>query len=157
MSIRYIECLKPQGLLAIQALLKPDDDIDKRLMESYNSSLSVSSGGPKVTFVEEQDINVLLARCNFSDVEVKLVPVTTYYDSFADFSAWYSATLYTDINELPDRQMLEDFKMSVTLPDSRVKSTIRLILVKARKDVTMNEISVPEVEQITDNSRVYEQ
>ena len=58
----------------------------------------------------------------------------TYFDSFDDFAAWWSASAYTDISELPDKQVLEYFKKKIILPDGRVKMTMKLIQVKGRKD-----------------------
>ena len=85
---KAFESLKPQGLLAIQSAPSQDDDIYRRIKESYNSFKT----GPKATFVEEQDIKVLLAKYNFSDVETKLVNDCTYFNSFDDFAAWWSAS-----------------------------------------------------------------
>ena len=98
------ESLKPQGSLAIQSVATSDDEIDRRMLESYNSRSS-----NKITYVDEQDMKPLLARFNFSDVETKLTNEYTYYDSFADYAAWWSATAHTDVNETPDKQALEDF------------------------------------------------
>ena len=132
---KAFESLKPQGLLAIQGLLKLDDEIYNRMKKSYNSR--PSNTGPKVTYLEEPDMKALLARFNFSDVETKLVNECSYFDSFADFAAWWLATAHTDINETPDKQALEDFKKKIILPDGRVKMTFKIIQIKARKDFAL--------------------
>ena len=129
---KAFESLKPQGLVAIQSDPTQDDDIYRRIKESYNSRST--NAAPKGTFVEEQGIKALLARYNFSDVETKLVNDCSYFDSFDDFAAWWSASAYTDINELPDKQVLEDLKKKIILSDGRVKMTMKLIQVKGRKD-----------------------
>ena len=132
---KAFESLKPQGFLAIQGLPRLDDEIDRRMLESYNSRSS--NTGPKITYVEEPDMKALLARFNFSDVETKLVNECSYFDSFADFAAWWLATAHTDINETPDKQALEDFKKKIILPDGRVKMTFKIIQIKARKDFAL--------------------
>ena len=132
---KAFESLKPQGFLAIQGGPKQDDEIYSRITESYNSKSS--NTGPKITFVDEQDIKALLTTSNFSDVETKLVNECSYFDSFDDFAAFWSASAYTDINELPDKQALEDFKKKIILPDGRVKMTYKIIQIKARKDVAL--------------------
>ena len=132
---KAFESLKPQGFLAIQSLPTSDDEIDRRMLESYNSRSS--NTGPKITYVDEQDMKPLLARFNFSHVETKLTNECTYYDSFDDFVAWYLASIHVDITKLPDKQALEDYKKKFILPDGRVKTTYKLIQVKARKDVAL--------------------
>ena len=105
------------------------------MLESYNSRSS--NTGPKITYVDEQDMKPLLARFNFSHVETKLTNECTYYDSFDDFVAWYLASIHVDITKLPDKQALEDYKKKFILPDGRVKTTYKLIQVKARKNVAL--------------------
>ena len=131
---RAYECLKHRGWLAIQCLTKPDDDILDRLTENFNSKRSTASA--KVTYAEEREIKELLVNCKFADIEITLVPRLTHYDSLDAFMACYVASANSDVNELPDKKLLEDFKKKTIQKDGRVKCIYKTIQVKARKATT---------------------
>ena len=122
-------CLKPGGLIAIQCLAKPDDDLDNRLIESaLGRSISAN-----IHFAEESSAKDLLKRVGFTEIDVKIIPSATYYSSFKVYAEAFLAAGYADINELPDKKLLEEFKLKAIEKDGRVKSQYNLIQIRARK------------------------
>lgn len=126
---KAFQCLQPQGLLAIQCLPKLHDNMWIRFRDIYNSI----PNGPKITGVDEHDIKALLVSCGFSDVEVKLLTSTTYFNSFDDYDAFFSATFHIGLNDLPDKQFVEDHRKDLIQPDGRVKVSFNACQIKGRK------------------------
>ena len=129
----YIEvafqCLKPGGSIAVQCLAQPDDDIDNRLIESaLGKSISAN-----IHFAEERSAKELLSNVGFTQIDVKIIPSITHYSSFKVYAEAFLAAGYTDINELPDKNLLEEFKLKAIEKDGRVKSKYNLIQIRARK------------------------
>ena len=123
------QSLKPGGLIAVQCLTRPDDDIDNRLIESALGR-SVSA---KIHFAEESSARELLNDVGFTEVDVKTIPSVTYYSSFKVYADAFLAAAYTDISDLPDKEMLEEFKLKSIEKDGRVKSKYNLMQIKGRK------------------------
>ncbi|CAB4011649.1 Hypothetical predicted protein [Paramuricea clavata] len=123
------QSLKPGGLIAVQCLAQPDDDIDNRLIESALGK-SVSS---KIHFAEGSSSKELLRDVGFTEVDVRIIPSVTYYSSFKVYAESFLAAGYTDIEELPDKKLLEEFQLKSIEKDGRVKSKYNLIQIKGRK------------------------
>ncbi|XP_028401779.1 juvenile hormone acid O-methyltransferase-like [Dendronephthya gigantea] len=122
-------CLKSGGVIAVQCLAKPDDDINNRFIESaLSTSLS-----PKCHFAEEGSARELLHDVGFTHVDVKIIPSVCYYSSFEVYSKGFLAAACTDISELADKALLEEFKMKSIEKDGRVKSKYNLFQIKGRK------------------------
>ena len=122
---KAFECLKPQGLLAIRCLAKPEGDVIGRFVKS--------SMAQKATFVAEAEVEELLSKSGFTNVEINIVVSYYMFSSFNNFRAWWSASVYSDPNDLPDKKLLEDFKKDIQQPDGQVKISFRVLCVKARK------------------------
>ena len=122
---KAFECLKPQGLLAIQCLAKPEGDVIGRFVKS--------SMAQKATFVAEAEVEELLSKSGFTNVEIYILVSYVKFNSFNNFAAWWSASVYTDPNDVQDKKLLEDFKKEIQQPDGRVKTSFRVMHIKARK------------------------
>ena len=129
----YVEvafrCLKPGGSIAVQCVAQPDDDIDSRVIESSVSRLT----SVNFQFAEERPAKELLSNVGFTEIDVKIIPSVTYFSSFKAYAEAFLASSYTDINELPDKELLEEFKLKAIEKDGRVKSKFNLMQIRARK------------------------
>ena len=119
-------CLKPGGLIAIQCVAEPDDDIDSRL---FGSALNRF----KVHYVKKSSARKILSEVGFTEVDVKIIPSTTYYSSFKVFAEYFLAGSKTDINDVSDKELLEKFKLKVIEKDGKVKYKYNLVQIKGRK------------------------
>ena len=122
-------CLKPGGLIAIQCIAEPDDDIDKRLFKNALDR-PVSA---KVHYAEESSARQLLSDVGFTEVDVKIIPSVTYYSSFQVFADSFLAITKTDINDVPNKELLTEFKLKAIEKDGRVKTKYNLVQIKGRK------------------------
>ena len=129
-KVHYVKvahkCLKPGGLIAIQSVAEPDDETDFRL---FGSAL----GRFKVFYVKESSARDLLIQAGFTEVDVTIIPSVIYYSSYESMVEWFLASCKTDINDVPDKILLEQFKMKVIQKDGRVKYQYNLVQLKARK------------------------
>ena len=126
----YVEvahkCLKSGGLIAIQSVAEPDDDIDYRL---FGSAL----GRFKMHYVNESCVRDLFLNAGFTEVDVKIIPSVICYSSYQSMVEWFIASCKTDINEVSDQKLLEDFKMKVVKKDGKVEYKYNLVQIKGRK------------------------
>ena len=122
---KAFECLKPQGLLAIRCLAKPAGDVIGRFLE-------ISMGG-KATFVAEAEVEKLLCESGFKDIEINTQRYHNNFNSFNDFAAWWSVSVYSNPNDLPDKKLLEDFKKEIEQPNGGSKTSFKVMYIKARK------------------------
>jgi cyclopropane fatty-acyl-phospholipid synthase-like methyltransferase len=120
------QCLKPGGLIAIQCVAEPDDEIDNCL---FGSAL----GRFNVHYAKESSARKLLIEAGFTDVHAKTIPSVICCSSFDVLVKFFLAGCKTDIRNVQDKELLEQFKMKVTEKDGRVKYKYNLFQVKGRR------------------------
>ena len=127
---RYVcvahKCLKPGGLIAIQSLAEPDDEIDYRL---FGSAL----GRFKVFYVKASSAMDVLIHAGFTEVNVTIIPSVIYYSSYQSMVEWFLASCKTDINDVQDKKLLEEFKIKAIQKDGKVKYQYNLVQITGRK------------------------
>ena len=120
------KCLKLGGVIAIQSVAEPDDEIDYRLLGS-------ALGWFKLHYTKESSARDLLIHAGFTEVDVTIIPSVIYYSSYQSMVKWFLASCKADITDVQDKKLLEEFKMKVIQKDGKVKYQYNLVQIKGRK------------------------